>query len=195
MRTCRFTPDGHRQLTGFFFPGDVFGLETAVRRTSAETVSDVVLRRHGQPRLASPAPYDPAMFSDLGSGLGRALESAEDRILLFGLRTAAERVAAFLLMMADRSSLGVDVCLPMSRSDIADYLGLTVETVSRTFSQFVRARLIQLRGPHQFRILDRPRLCRAGGSAATVAEDNEVGYCAPEVRDRSSRHEATARRC
>ena len=171
VRTCRFMADGQRQLTGFFFAGDVLGVEQGVRRTSAEAVGEVaVLRRDRR----GPLTGHEAGGRPLASVLDQALASAEERILLFGLRTAAERVAAFLLMMA-RATSQHDVCLPMSRADIADYLGLTVETVSRTFSHFARTSLIELRGPHQFRVRDQARLSRTAGWVDPEPDD---GACA-----------------
>jgi CRP/FNR family transcriptional regulator, nitrogen fixation regulation protein len=152
VRTCRFLPDGHRQVTGFFFPGDVLGVDAGPRRATAEAATASVVIRHNRRELAF-------IVSDASSSvLGRALERAEDRILLLGLRTAAERLAGFLRAMGERGDVGGEIVLPMSRSDIADHLALTVETISRTFSQFVRGGLIVCHGPQRIHVLDRRRL-------------------------------------
>ena len=154
VRTCRFMADGHRQLTGFFYSGDVFGVEGAFYSELAEAVTDVVIRRSscGAPRA-----------------LEKALESARRSIFLFGHRTAANRVAAFLITTADRSGLQAGVSLPMTRGDIADHLNLTLHTVSRTISEFARKGFIALHGRQNVRILDLDGLRIIAGDAANDA--------------------------
>src|SRR5262245_15803041 len=125
VRTCRFLIDGRRQIGGFYLPGDTFGLETTAEHTcSAEAVTDVDLLviKTGEPSL------------QLWDLLGRELRRTQDHVLLLA-KTAPERVATFLLDMARRIRSRDEVELPMSRQDIADYLGLTIETVSRTLTQ------------------------------------------------------------
>lgn len=160
VRTCRFMGDGHRQLTGFFYPGDVFGVDRGNHREAAEAVTGVVLRRFpaGSPEQLERDGAD-------GNILERALESARERIFLFGHRTAANRVAAFLIAIADRSGARSGLQIPMTRGDIADYLNLTLHTVSRTISEFARDRLIALDGPQNVRILDFERLRILAGDA------------------------------
>lgn len=162
VRTCRFLADGHRQLTGFFYTKDVFGVDGGRYRESAEAVTDAVLRR-----------YSPTALEDGGADGGgvpdhifeRALESARQSIFLFGHRTAANRLAAFLISMAERSEASSGVRLPMTRSDIADHLNLTIHTVSRTICDFARKGLIALDGPQNVRILDLGRLRMAAAEA------------------------------
>jgi CRP/FNR family transcriptional regulator, nitrogen fixation regulation protein len=157
VRTCFLYADGHRQLTGFFYSGDVFGIETGTYQSSAEAVTPVMLRRYsrgasgevGQPD-APPAP----------AALQRALRTAQACIFLLGRRTASERVAAFLLATAQRLGRDRPLQLPMSRSDIADHLGLTIHTVSRTVSEFVRRGIISLDGPQMIAIEHRDTLQR-----------------------------------
>jgi CRP/FNR family transcriptional regulator, nitrogen fixation regulation protein len=151
VRTCFLYSDGHRQLTGFFYPGDVFGIDTGHYSSSAEAVTAVTLRRCGRgfgedERMSDPQPVHGALQS--------ALNSAQACIFLLGRRTAAERMAAFLLTTAKRFSTTKPFALPMSRSDIADHLGLTIHTVSRTLSEFVRRNLISLNGPQSVTIED-----------------------------------------
>ena len=183
VRTCRLHAEGRRQLTGFFFPGDVFGVELGEHRTTAEAVTPVVVRRHVRPVLAG-LDVRSVIASEATEMLGRALESAEDRILLLGLRTAAERLAGFLLAMAERSPTAGLIELPMSRCDIADYLGLTSETVSRTFTDFLRKGVIAFEGPQRVRIRAPGRLRRLSG------EDEEdawiVRSAARRARERST---------
>ena len=143
VRTCRFLNDGRRQIEAFHVAGDVFGLEGATeRRLSAEAVSDCTIvsyRRYGLEKLTA---NDSALAQQLFSYAMQYVERARDHALLLGRCSAAEKVAAFLLEIARRSPHGEMIELAMSRQDIADYLGLTIETVSRTLSQFERNALI-----------------------------------------------------
>jgi CRP-like cAMP-binding protein len=160
VRTCRFLGDGHRQLIGFFYPNDVVGVGGVVHGESAEAVTDVVLRRIP---AASGADGHSPESGRRDEALHKALESARRSIFLFGHRTATQRVAAFLLTIAERTAARSDVQIPMTRSDIADYLNLTLHTVSRTISDFARKRLIALDGPQTMRILDPDQLCVLAG--------------------------------
>ncbi|WP_281063737.1 helix-turn-helix domain-containing protein [Sphingomonas sp. LaA6.9] len=163
VRTCRLYADGRRQLMGFFYPGDAFGVDHEIYKASAEAVTDQVLaHRH----LSRDALVDDA-------ALQRALKSAEDCIFLLGHRTAAERLAAFLLAFGERTGAQGEIALPMSRCDIADYLGLTIETVSRTISDFVRRGLIALDAPQRVRLLDARRLKAVAGDAPD-ADDADI---------------------
>jgi CRP-like cAMP-binding protein len=155
VRTCRFHADGRRQLTGFFYSGDVFGLDVAFHAEAAEAVTDITLSRHARtlPEARSQTDPEAAEFA-----LRRALDSAQRCIFLLGRKTATERVAAFLIAVTHRLEDHEQIELPMSRSDIADHLGLTIHTVSRTISDLVRRRIIALDGPQHVRIIDRDRL-------------------------------------
>jgi CRP-like cAMP-binding protein len=157
VRTCRFHADGRRQLTGFFYAGDVFGLDAAFHAEAAEAVTDTTLHRHArilpQAQRETETNKDGAEFA-----LRRALDSAQRCIFLLGRKTATERVAAFLVAVTHRLEGHGQIELPMSRSDIADHLGLTIHTVSRTISDLVRRRIIALDGPQHVRIIDRERL-------------------------------------
>jgi CRP/FNR family nitrogen fixation transcriptional regulator len=166
VRTCRFMADGHRQLTGFFYAGDVFGVEGECYSETAEAVTDVMFHR-----LSSTASGGTA---DSPRALEKALESARRSIFLFGHRTAANRVAAFLITIADRSGMQAGVQLPMSRSDIADHLNLTLHTVSRTISDFARKGLIALHGRQNVRILDLNGLRAIAGDPANDRGDQYV---------------------
>mgnify|MGYP001170181294 CR=1 FL=1 len=145
VRTMRFSSDGRRQILGFHLPGDVFGLELGDTHTiSAEAVtgSELVMVRRSL--------VDKAAASDLLAAravlalTAQSLNSARDHVLVLGRKGAGERVAAFLLQLADRFVSRGELDLPMSRADIADYLGLTIETVSRAFSEMERQCAITL---------------------------------------------------
>jgi CRP-like cAMP-binding protein len=161
VRTCRFLADGHRQLTGFFYVGDVFGVESSAYREAAEAVTNVELRRF--PIATADARADG--FGNRDKVLEKALESARQSIFLFGHRTAANRLAAFLISISERPGASPGLHLPMTRSDIADHLNLTLHTVSRTICDFARRGLIALDGPQKVRVLDLTGLRMAAGDA------------------------------
>jgi CRP/FNR family transcriptional regulator len=167
LKLSKLLPDGRRQITGFLLPGDYLGLAFAERYIcSAEAVTPVRLCRF--PRSAFLALLDqfPALEKAL---LGRAateLAAAQKQMLLLGRKTARERVASFLLQLAEREGAddGMAMDLPMTRTDIADYLGLTIETVSRTLTNLRKTGLIALPDPHHLSIVHRTRLdAEAGG--------------------------------
>jgi len=144
-RTYRILADGRRQISEFFLPGDVFGLEAGVDHSlSAEAVSDCVLVAIRRSHLAERANQDSATAQKLWSLTLHHLGRSEEHMLLLGRKNASERVAWFLLDMAKRIPAQGQVDLPMSRQDIADYLGLTIETVSRTMTQLQDDDLIAL---------------------------------------------------
>ena len=155
VRTYKILTDGRRQVGGFYLPGDIFGLEFADEHTfSAEAMTDakvVVVRRSALTALAD---RDAAIGRELFALTGRELRRVQERVLLL-IKSAQERLASFLLEMAERACGGNVVELPMSRQDIADYLGLTIETVSRTLTALESAAAIEV--PTSRRIVLRNR--------------------------------------
>ncbi len=144
VRTTRLLSDGGRQIGAFYLPGDVFGMQCGERhRFSAEavTLSEVALVRRSA--LERAAESDSVTARRLWSLTSHELEDIQDHMFLLGRKDAAARVGQFLLRLATRASSPI-VELPMSRGDIADHLGLTLETVSRTMSQLARDRAIAL---------------------------------------------------
>jgi len=172
VRTCRYHVDGHRQLTGFFYAGDFFGVDEDSYKETAEAVTNVVVRRHAHDATGQPGGRGKSS-EETESALRKALTSAQQCIFLLGHRTAAERVAAFLLAAAIRLGATKGVPLPMSRNDIADHLGLTIHTVSRTISDLARRRLIALEGPQRFRVLDEAGLRDLAGEDPTSIATEE----------------------
>lgn len=156
VRTCFLYRDGHRQLTGFYYRGDVFGIDAETYRSSAEAVTPVVLSRCSKALGSAVAAEEMPEASSL---LQSALNHAQSCISLLGRRTANERVAAFLLATAWRIGGSDSLNLPMSRADIADHLGLTIHTVSRTLSELARREIIVLNGPQSITISN-PHLLR-----------------------------------
>lgn len=163
VRTCKFMSSGRRQIEAFHAAGEVFGLEAGPdHRLSAEAVNDCKLvsyRRRGVDRLAL---TDAAMSQRLLSFAMQGLSRSQDHTLLLGLKSALEKVAAFLLDWSHHSPSADTVTLAMTRQDIADYLGLTIETVSRTLSQMKRNALIELSTARDIRLLDVAALSRLG---------------------------------
>ena len=157
VRICKLLGDGRRQIETFCLAGDVFGWETAPRhRFSAEAVSECKVVRVKRTILFSRAADDAELAHALWALTAAELGRAQDHLLVLGRKTAQERVATFLLDMATRSGNtqaagGVEVTLPMSRQDIADFLGLTIETVSRTLTHLEEISAIAL--PSSRRIL------------------------------------------
>ena len=135
VRTYRVLGDGRRQVGAFYLPGDVFGLENGeVHRFTAEAISDskiIVVKRSAVMALAA---CDGDVARELWSVTSRELERVQRHMTVL-IKSAEERVAGFLLELAKRAPGAGQVQLPMSRQDIADYLGLTIETVSRTMSR------------------------------------------------------------
>ena len=144
VRTYKILSDGRRQVGGFYLPGDIFGLEFSDEHTlSAEAISDAKVLVVKSSALSALAARDPSVAQQLFALTGRELHRVQDRILLL-IKNARERVASFLLEMAERASENNTIELPMSRQDIADYLGLTIETVSRTLSSLETASAIEV---------------------------------------------------
>lgn len=145
VRTYKLLNDGRRQIDAFHLAGDIFGLETGEEhRFSADAVDAAKIVAFRRRRFETLAHDDPELGDQVMSSMMRSLERAHDHMMLLGRKTAQEKVASFLLDMARRVSKGDRFDLPMQRTDIADHLGLTIETVSRTLTQFAREGLIKL---------------------------------------------------
>jgi CRP/FNR family nitrogen fixation transcriptional regulator len=155
VRVCKFLSDGRRQIAAFHVAGDVFGIELGTdRELAAEAVSDctlVVYRRRSIELMAS---KDEAVSRQMFQIAMQNLSQATGHSLLLGRRGAAEKVAAFLLDWQARSARQDVIHLPMTRQEVADYLGLTIETVSRSISQFERDGIIALPNTRDVRILN-----------------------------------------
>jgi len=156
VRTIRFSSDGRRQILNFYLPGDVFGLECGKQHTlSAEAVTDCDLALVRRSLIDTAAKQDATAAQAVIGMMQRQLQNAQEHALVLGRRGAGERVAAFLLQFADRVTAQCDIDLPMSRADIADYLALTIETVSRAFTQMERAHTIALPSSRHVVVRDR----------------------------------------
>ena len=159
VRTCKFLSDGRRQIEAFYTVGDVFGFETGdVHLLSAEAVSECNLVAYRRRGVEAAAMQDGVLARQLFSYAMHSATNAQTHAFLLGRRAAAEKVAVFLTGWADRCGTGPAIDLPMSRQDMADYLGLTIETVSRTLSQMEREGLIAIPNARQIRLLRREAL-------------------------------------
>jgi len=151
--------DGRRQVTGFHLPGGFLGLEAGVlHATTAEALTRVEALAMDRAELALRAATDSPLARALWQSAVGAFQRSEEHALILARLGATERVAAFLLDFSDRLG-GADIIdLPMTRQDIADYLGLTIHTVSRTLSQMQNDGVIAARSSRHVRLLKRSRL-------------------------------------
>lgn len=162
VRLYRLLPDGRRQIVGFALPGDFLGLSMAERNVfSADAVGPVEACRFPRDVFAHFLDTKPHLLRRLHEMATHELTLAQDQMVLLGRRTAEEKVAAFLIGMRDRwarvNGAHRHVPLPMSRQDIGDFLGLTVETVSRMMTKLARDKITVI-VPDGIRILDEKRL-------------------------------------
>lgn len=163
VRTYKVLIDGRRQVGGFYLPGDIFGLQFGAEHgLTAEAMTDAKVRIVKRSTLDALAARDATIAQELFLLISRELRRMQDRMLLL-IKSAQERVASFLLEMAARGSAGLAIDLPMSRQDIADYLGMTIETVSRTFAALEAAATIELPTSRRIVLRNRPALNRLNG--------------------------------
>jgi CRP-like cAMP-binding protein len=158
VRISKLLPDGRRQISAFHLPGDMFGFEIGdVHHCSAEAVvASKVVAFKWQGLLGSGASTN--LVRELLTRTMIGLRHTQDHLLLLGRKNALERLAAFLLEMADRSGSTEVLDLAMPRHDIADYLGLTLETVSRMFAELKEMGQIKLESARRVHLLDTHKL-------------------------------------
>jgi CRP/FNR family transcriptional regulator, nitrogen fixation regulation protein len=159
VRTYKLLSDGRRQIGTFHLPGDMFGLELGNNhRLAAEAIIDTTVRLVKRSSLEQAAGVDVRVARKLWSMTAGELRHAEDHMLLLGRKSAMERVANFLLEMDRRLAVAGMMALPMCRRDIGDYLGLTLETVSRALSQLHDDGVLGFSGARQIVLRNRQRL-------------------------------------
>ena len=163
VRTYKMRADGRRQIGAFYMPGDMFGFESgSVHTFSAEAITEsriLVIKRSALVALAA---RDNDIARQIWTITGRELQRAQEHLLAL-IKTAEERVVGFLLEIAEHTPGCSQVELPMSRQDIADYLGLTIETVSRTMTHLENAAAIELRSSRRVVLRNRLTLRRLNG--------------------------------
>jgi len=161
VRLYKLLPDGRRLITGFLSAGNLLGLAPdGVCVYTAEAINEVTLCRYKRAAFERLIDEVPGFAKRLLEVTSHELRAAQDRMLLLGRKSATEKVASFLLLMADRQGSDDldEVEVPMTRTDIADYLGLTIETVSRTLTKLKQDGVIALPTFARIEILDQDRL-------------------------------------
>jgi CRP/FNR family nitrogen fixation transcriptional regulator len=160
VRSYKLLEDGRRQIISFCFPGDIFGVEASITHqfsTDAIVDSDIVLVKRSA--VDAVAAHDPQFAYKLWIITAKPLNEAQEHLVLLGRKNACERMASFLVDIARRGGLsGNAVELPMSRQDIADYLGLTIETVSRRLSAMAESETVELPSRHRVLLRNLRRL-------------------------------------
>lgn len=155
VRVYKVLSDGRRQISAFYLPGDIFGLEPGDEHAfSADAIADSNILVVKRSAVAALTARDIASAQQLWALTARELQYMQDHVVLL-VKSARERIASFLLQMGARVASANEIELPMSRQDIADYLGLTIETVSRTLTQLENSAAIAL--PASRRIVIRNR--------------------------------------
>jgi CRP/FNR family nitrogen fixation transcriptional regulator len=161
-RQCTTRADGRRQIVELLLPGDFFGF--CARKEydfSVEAVAEGTrIACYPRQRIEATAERDPALARELRMLAFEAISRSQAQLLIVGRLTATEKVGGFLLAMSGRLSVGPAdvVSLPISRYDIADYLAISVETVSRSLTELTRRGVIAFTGTRRVRIIDRNSL-------------------------------------
>lgn len=151
LRAVRLLADGRRHIAKFLTAGDYFGIAEGDDYSSGlEAITDCTLMRYPRYKFQTTLEADAAAGRQLFGHICRQLEASNHLLLLLGRKTAAERLASFLLSFRQHGSS--EICLPMCRSDIADHLGLTIETVSRVITKFRQQRWISMQDASHIRV-------------------------------------------
>ena len=163
LRRLRVLPDGRRLVAGFLMPGDFIGFSGGSHyRHSIEAITDSALCSIAQTDMRELCQQNPGLEHELLERACVELDATRSNLMSLARMTPLERLAGFLLDMAARRKRqgigGNELVLPMTRADIADYLGLTVETVSRSFTKLRQDGLIAASDPHHIQLLDSTRL-------------------------------------
>lgn len=159
VRTYKILADGRRQIGAFHLPGDVFGLISgSTHHLTAEATTDTTLRMVKRRALEAAAKTDVRIACDLWTMTAASLHHAEEHMLLLGRKSTTERVTTFLLEMNRRLAVTGMVALPMCRRDIGDYLGLALETVSRTLSRLNDQGMLSFSGVRQITLHNHQQL-------------------------------------
>jgi CRP/FNR family nitrogen fixation transcriptional regulator len=161
VRTYKVLEDGRRQIGAFHLRGQVFGLEAGKEHAfSAEAIVDCTIRVAKRSAVIALCARDSSVAAGLWTSTAQSLRGAQEHMMLLGRKTAEEKVASFLLKMAGVGATDQVIELPMSRQDIADYLGLTIETVSRTLTHLESTSAIELSSSRRICVRNRRSLQR-----------------------------------
>ena len=160
VKLCKLTSDGRCQITGFLYPGQLLGLErTGTYFQTAEAVTKAKIRRYPRATIENLLDLDPNLRKRLMTSVLNELAAAQDQILLPGCKSAIQKVASFLLRFSEHSKdFGEDtdwIYMPLRRRDIAEYLGLSSETISRMLGRLKKQKIVStLCGGKRIMILD-----------------------------------------
>jgi CRP-like cAMP-binding protein len=155
IRSCKLLADGRRHIGEFFLPGDFIGLDAQTGYLfTAEAVTDTTVVRYSRRSVDALAWQDPRIGHSLLRIACHGLSTAQTQMVLLGRKTAEERIASFILGLAERNGAADRVSLPMTRIDIGDHLGLTMETVSRALTQLRKDGVIAFTSSHELVIRD-----------------------------------------
>ncbi len=173
----KLLPDGRRQVARFCHAGDLIGLSArATYQYTADALSDVTAQRIRRTDLDAHMEDNPVLRRGVLASISEELNAAQNQLLLLGRKSASERVASFLVAMTEQAVRqggdGHSVSLPMTRVDIADYLGLTHETVCRVFSQLKAQGVVRFSDPNEVEI------CDAAALADLADGDVDARFCA-----------------
>ncbi|MEZ2128182.1 MULTISPECIES: helix-turn-helix domain-containing protein [unclassified Sinorhizobium] len=174
LRVFKIISDGRRVITGFLNAGDIVGVSLKDHYLySAEAITETKVRRFSRKAFDSEVNNSPQLRPELYARLCDELAAAQDQMVLLSRKNAEERVCTFLLKELRRGfaqgRMNATVDLPMTRLDIADYLGLTIETVSRTMTKLANKGIVASSGRHTVRILKQGALAQLSG------DDDEYG--------------------
>jgi CRP-like cAMP-binding protein len=154
---CAVLADGRRQIVDLLVPGDFFGFYAGdAHRFSVEAVTNKTsILRYPRQSVEAIVEANPKLQYCVRQMAFEAILRLDARVLTVGRMTAVEKVGSFLLEMAERfPQSGMRIALPISRYDIADYLGLSMETVSRSLAELKRRGSITFSGPHRVTVLN-----------------------------------------
>ena len=158
VRSSKILCDGRRQIIAFGYPGDLIGISHDSRyHSDCEVISDVTVRVHRKNASNSSVYEEPEFYDRLLKHTASEMNNMQEHFMMLGRKSALEKVSSFLTALLDRVGEEKEglaaFSLPMSRSDIADFLGLTIETVSRTLTKLRKDGVIDLPNPHQVKVL------------------------------------------
>jgi len=159
VRCCKLLADGRRHVSEFYLPGDFIGFHAVdTYLFTAEAVTDTSVVRYSRRSVDALASQEPRFGRRLLTIACQSLSAAQQKLVLLGRKTAEERIASFLIDLIERGDESDRIALPMSRTDIGDHLGLTMETVSRGLSHLKSEGLISLEDSHHILVRDRDAL-------------------------------------
>jgi CRP/FNR family transcriptional regulator len=169
LRIFKILSDGRRAITGFLYPGDLVGVSMRdVYLYNAEAVTPVKVRRFASASFQEAINVSPELRPQLFAKLCDEMAAAQDQMVLLSRKNAEERICTFLLLLAKRVSpdnnLSMNIEIPMTRLDMADYLGLTIETVSRTITSLIGRGIITQSGRHDISIKKLDTMLRLAGN-------------------------------